>query len=911
MARKTTQGPPDDSRTGEDEEEGWEDFERKRDWFLENRDVQGEQSRTQLRLAAIAQVDRSRLAPSPVWGRKMRAGFDVVGEATAKRARRTDVDGMLAAPVAIDPVNGDDVLLRIRPAPADLEGVATSTVRMFRRDPEETRWRLVAESGWDEEGRFAWSRVRRPGVYAPFGLADVREPRDLVAEILGETGRSTAPGGDGTGSSAEGSDAADDDPPLRQLAFEFARFLDLRPATELDAAAGRALRRAEIGWWKLGPRNINGRVKSLAIHPTNRNLLLAGAANGGVWRTTDGGATWNARWFGELSMAVGAIAFAPSSPSRVYAATGEDTPGWGPSYGGVGVYRSTNGGWSWALCDAGPGPRSNKVLVHPTQPDTVYVASNDGLWKSTTGGIGVGNWVRKKTGHLTDALLDPDFPETLYVAEWNTGLFKSTDGGDSWAECNGTAGGASVLLPTGDAAQWPKLAMGWRGNHKTKYLLTKLGTDSGKLFYSVNGGTSWLRIPGIHQPASYNEWTNMVSVHPTHSKKMLAGAVGMSRTVNRFTWNPTTGTHSDHHQVVYDPVDPNIVYVATDGGVYRSDNGGRDWVLRSFGMAATQLYSIGVSQTRPLVVGAGTQDQGIIGLRSGSELDWFDYHAGNEGGFFVVDPSSSSTLYCCPWSHDLRRSTDGGATWTDIRGGMIAKHDGEDTPLAAVSHLAVRPDNPRSLIAGGRIVKKNADGDVVFTKNSIYRSLDQGDTWMSRKITDGSVTRVAFAPSDGRRSYAATNTGFFYRAKKTTYEWIQAHTTPNKPSDETITGIGVSWTNPDRVYVSLGGFSATRVARSEDAGSHWVDASGGAGAALPAIPINSLAVDARDDDVVYAATDIGVFRSLDAGASWQDFNDGWAWQDVPRVVVTELVFRRTGSALYASTVGRGAYRRRV
>ncbi len=897
MARRTTpKTPADQPRTGEDEREGWEDFDRKREWFYENRGVGGDQSRTQLRLAALAEADQMRLAPPPSWTAKLKDAFDLSEGGKAEAATADAVEGMVAKPVAVTPDKGAAPLLRVKLDKAVLKRVPADTVRMFHRDPAGGRWRLVAESGVDPDGRFAWARVRRAGLYAPIGAKAGATFAGMVED--------------------DGSDDADaEDGPQRQLAYELARERPLEPPEglpDLDTEAMDAgFKPPEVGWWKLGPRNINGRIKSLAIHPNNRNYLLAGAANGGVWRSLDGGASWNARWFNQLSMAIGAIAFAPSNPNRVYAATGEQTGGWGPAYGGAGVYRSNNAGQSWSLCDSGPVTRLSKVLIHPTNPDIVYVSGDGGIWKSTTGGMGVGNWVMKKGGTLSDALLDPDFPQTLYIAQENVGLFKSIDGGDNWNPCNGTAGGASVVLPTGADAEWPKLAMGYRGNWKTKYIVAKMGEESGKLFYSTNGATSWLRIPGTHQPVRYNEWCNMVSVHPTHSKKMLAASVRMSRTINRFTWNETSGTHADHHQIVYDPVDPNIVYAATDGGVYRSTNGGKDWTLRSHGMVATQLYSIGVSQNGSVTIGCGTQDQGIIGLTPGSDLDWFDYHAGNEGGFFVIDPSNNTTMYCCPWSHDLRRSTNFGGFWTDIRNGMTAEHDGATTDPAAVHHLAVRPDKSTSLIAGGTITKKDADGNVVFTKTSIYRSLDQGDSWMSRKITDGRVNRVAFAPSDGKRSYAATSTGFFYRAKKTTYEWIQAHTNANKPSDDPITGIGVSWTNPDRVYVSLGDFGGRRVARSENAGSNWVDASGGVGAALPNIPINSIAVDARDDDIVYVATDIGVFRSLDAGASWQEFNDGWAWQDMPRIVVTELVFRKIGSTLYASTIGRGVYRRRV
>lgn len=895
----TKKEPPTEMpRTGENEREGWEDFGRKREWFLQSRGLEGDQqSRTQLRLAAIAEADVALAVTPPAWSRRPRGTFDftdapkgVLRARALSRRGQPEAERLLAAPLSVS-VDGDPrgAWLRVNLDAAAARKVQIESVRVFRRDEaDQSTWRLVAESGVDAKGRFAWVRIRRAGVYAPLGMATGGTLKALVAAGGAEA------------------DVADPATP-RALAFELAR----RAGPPPEQLVARGPRPPEVGWWKLGPRNINGRIKSLAINPANRNHLLAGSANGGVWISTDRGATWNARWFAQQSMAIGAIAFSPSDPNRVYAATGEDTPGWGPSYGGVGVFRSNNGGMTWQLCAAGPGSRCNKLLVHPTQPDTVYVACNDGLWKSTTGGMGVGNWVRKHVGYLSDALLDPDAPETLYVAEWNVGLSKSLTGGNGWFTCNGTAAGASVVLPTGTAAEWPKLAMGWRGNWRTKYIVAKMGADSREIYYSTNGASTWLRIPGAIQAVSYNEWTNMVSVNPVHSKKMLAGGVGMSHTINRFTWNATNGTHSDHHQVVYDPVDPETCYAATDGGVYWSGDGGRNWTLRSIGLVATQFYSLGVSQSGALVVGGATQDQGIVGMRPGSDEDWFDYHAGNEGGIFVVDPQENWNLYCTPWSHDLRRSTDGGVTWTDIRNGMTKQHDGSPTPPAAVRHLAVRPNHSTTLVAAATIVKKDADGNEVFHTSYIWRSLDRGDNWMARKVTEGDASRVAFSPADDKRCYVGTASGNFYRAKKNTYDWIKAHTAANKPANDYITGIGPSWSNVERVYLSLGGWGARRVVRSEDGGSHWSDASGGIGAALPAMPINSIAVDSRDDDVVYAATDIGVWRTLDAGASWHEFNDGWAWQDVPRIVVTELVFRRPGFTLYASTIGRGVYRRRL
>src|SRR5262249_39115780 len=152
--------------------------------------------------------------------------------------------------------------------------------------------------------------------------------------------------------------------------------------------------------------------------------------------------------------------------------------------------------------------------------------------------------------------------------------------------------------------------------------------------------------------------------------RILAGGGGLSRPLPPYTFDPPPGTHSHHHQVGYDPVDPPPCYVAPHGGVYPALGGGAARARQRRGMDGTQVSSLGVSQTDPFVLGGATQDQGVLKLRPGSELDWDDVHAGNEGGFFIVDPNDSRTIYTTPWSHNLRRSTDTGATWNDIRNGM-------------------------------------------------------------------------------------------------------------------------------------------------------------------------------------------------------------------------------------------------
>ena len=223
-------------------------------------------------------------------------------------------------------------------------------------------------------------------------------------------------------------------------------------------------------------------------------------------------------------------------------------------------------------------------------------------------------------------------------------------------------------------------------------------------------------------------------------------------------------------------------------------------------------------------------------------------------------------------------------------------------------HLAVRFGLSTHLIAGGSVVVKDANGNEIFHQSRVYLSLTRGDAWLGRELLDGDVSRVAFSPVDTLRCYAVTSTGNVYKSSGG-FTWRLAHTAANKPGSGYISGLALSWTNPDVLWISFGGFGGWRIMRSDDGGAHWTDRSGTAGDDLPMIPTTSIVVSPVSDDVAYVSTDIGVFRTQDGGASWQDFNDGFQWQDVPRIIVTELALRRSSRTLFASTLGRGVYRR--
>jgi photosystem II stability/assembly factor-like uncharacterized protein len=436
-------------------------------------------------------------------------------------------------------------------------------------------------------------------------------------------------------------------------------------------------------------------------------------------------------------------------------------------------------------------------------------------------------------------------------------------------------------IPTGPEADWIKLD----GADRTTFLVAKMGTQSGLIFKSLDAGNSWTQLPGTHNPASYNTWTNMVAVSPSNQDVIFSGSIGCSRSTDGgATFSPIRSTHADHHQIVFSPTDSSILYMATDGGVYRSNDNGATWILSSTNLTATQFYSLGVAQTSPLLIGGATQDQGII--RTSGTSAWTDTGAGNEGGFFIVDPNNSNNVYVTPWGSNLRRSTDGAVTWTTILNGL-------GTPAPGVRHLTVMPGDPTGLLCA-------AGADV-------FRSDDQGNDWGRVFTPSGTPRQVAYAPSNAAIAYTATSEGRVYRNGRygAADSWAEPYAAADRPPIGSVNALIVGWNDPDYVAIGYGGTYGPKVYVSEDGGMHWRNAGGVLDTdAIPNVPIMSLVLHPYQPETIYAATTIGVFYSRDGGDSWERFDDG-----MPRSVTTQLVLRRSSLSLYASTMGRGVYQR--
>lgn len=680
--------------------------------------------------------------------------------------------------------------------------------------------------------------------------------------------------------------------PDGKAAGSMARALVHAAHTRIPAAAAGAT------WQPIGPAPLGtldqqaawgGRTNSIAIDPRDPDVLYLGAALGGVWKSTDGGASWTPLTDDQPSLASGAIALAPSNPDRVYVGTGEENFS-GDSLYGAGVLRSDDGGISWAQLGAdvfvdpnGGGARTSRIVVDPNNPDLVYLATTWGLWKSNDGGQ---SWDLKLSDRtqaaITDLLMSPNDAATLYAAvsvpngAANKGLYRSVDFGETWAPLDlgldlSQIGRVNIAL----APSNPQIMYAAVGN---------AAGSAPQMFRlkSIDGGESWERLPDCNSGCNQQSYNNIIRVHPEDPDIVYQGAVQLFRTLDGgLTWTQTTRSHPDHHWLVFDQL--NRLYIGEDGGIFRINS---DDTTSDLNNLQTNLFYPGISlhPTNPSFVLGGMQDTSS-GEFTGS-LDWRRI-CGGDGSYTAIegaDGDPDNVFYCSSQNLAINQTTDGGLSFHSARNGLST------TGAAFIAPFIIDPNNSHVLITGTR---------------GIWRTEDAAGSWQRNSPEDLSANAafraLAFAPACSDTTYYAGSTGRIWRTTDTGQTWTEVtqRDTPAFPNT-VVTHIAVSARECNTVWATFSGFrdDGRHVFMSTDGGDTWADISGN----LPNLPTNAFLADETGDlPVLYVGTDLGVFRSVD-GTTWENFNVG-----LPNVRVEDLVMNPATGVLVASTHGRGMW----
>jgi photosystem II stability/assembly factor-like uncharacterized protein len=690
-------------------------------------------------------------------------------------------------------------------------------------------------------------------------------------------------------------------------------------------------------WEELGPtldpaspRGL-GRVKRLDIHPSNGDVLVAGAAGGGVWRTDDSGAHWRPLMDGESSLTIGAVAFAPSDPDFIYAASGEDARPYDPAWPGLGIYGSRDGGNTWPVLTEVRSTRFSAIAVHPWDALTAYVAGNVGLYKTTDGGL---TWQRLAKGRITSVVLDHENPNRVYIGVYRRGVYRSTNGW-SFSRLDLYLDSRHPLPPRDHG--YIRLAIGRHGKHGPGFLITKLGKNGELIYTTTNGGDSWTRgQDNVAWSDGFTEWTSVVAVSPCDEQCLYAGErFDLKRSDDGgASWQPIgQGLHPDHQDLVFDPNNPDRIYLANDAGVYRSSNKGGRWEFASGGLNIAQLYDLDVSAQNPDIVACGAQESGLH-YRDGSG-QWRALNFLFDCTRVAVDAADSQIAYFSG-QFGIKKILAGEPA--------LARTTNASTvgPLGTTNLCGVSPFVTILTLDANPTVSNPASHRIMFLAGNdgliphLFRSVDGGTTWTrvvyqgatpfgppgTLFVPEGDITAIEFAGASN--VYLGTSLGAVYRATTnggaTGEDWKLINNLDDFSGGQ-ISAIAADPANPDHLWVAFAGDGVTftdrpdgitpsnvsHVYKTTDGGANWTDASGFFFLFwhLPDVPTSAVVVDDQTTypDRAYVGTDTGVFVTTNGGLVWSRLGDG-----LPAAPVTRLRLHKTGRWLFAATMGRGAYR---
>lgn len=694
---------------------------------------------------------------------------------------------------------------------------------------------------------------------------------------------------------------------------------------QLNAArartSGKRARFAESTWRLAGPKptrtpgnalySTAGRVSAMAIDPRDSKVIYAGPADGGLWKTTDGGDTWIPLTDDAPSLAMGSIALDPKNPDIVYVGTGELNFS-GDSYYGAGILKSTDGGATWRNI---PGPfvrgRVGALAIHPEETNIILAGTDrNGLFRSTDAGE---TWDLVLSGSTsTEVMFDPT-GRVAFAALGSSrtnarnGIYKSTDKGLTWTASNGSG---TQRLPSANVGRVqftmqksnPNLMMAVVGDGSTETFGRSLGT-----FKSTDGGANWqtLAAPDHCNPQC---WYNLtVAIHPTDPDIIFMGGVSLYRSIDGGRTWAVAGTgpngvaiHVDQHVLKFTD-DGSRLWVGNDGGIWSAEDTKAarvNWKHHNDTLAVTQFYpGLSMHPADPSIGLGGTQDNGT--QRMNGEGQWDNVTCG-DGGWTTIDPSNPVIAYVTCQNLDIRRTLNVGNVAAGLPQGWPRVVHGIATGerLRFIPAFVMDPANPQRLYFGTQRIWQSNDG------GGIWRSISP-DLASASPTNLSTITSIAIAPG---------NTNMVYASSGNAQVWVSDNASEGENANWTrrmnglpnrgITQVRVDPGDANIAYVTVSGFAADtevlkgHVYKTVDAGENWTDISGD----LPNLPVNDLVVDPDFPRTLYIGTDLGVMVTTNGGENWTDLGSG-----LPRSVVLGLTLHRATRTLRAGTHGRSVW----
>ncbi|MHB1907606.1 MAG: hypothetical protein ACYCQJ_01895 [Nitrososphaerales archaeon] len=661
--------------------------------------------------------------------------------------------------------------------------------------------------------------------------------------------------------------------------------------------------------WGLAP--FSGRVTAIAVNGSNTNEIFVGTAQGGLWKTTNGGTTWAPLTDNQSSLAVGAIALSPDNKT-IYVGTGEAN-NCGDCYYGTGILKSTNGGASWTLLGQAnfSSLAISSILVNPLNANEILVTTSSasccgalssvtspsypGIWLSTNDGASFNlfsNSISYEAGlalvpsSSTNYPIAGDFEGNVSVytnsnqSDWSLSGTWKTLFSESSIDTSCTINSYSCRVAVASSPASPNIAYFATVNSTSSLTfigscnVTSACTSPNKIGIPLltTDQTGALDAPCGNQPQAQGDYDLFLAVSPNNANNMYFGCVSSFVTTNGgSTWTPFGGyvasslLHPDMHALTFMPGSPNTVFIGNDGGIWESTNQGTTWNNLNLGLDTLQFYHVAVSGN---IILGGAQDNGCN--ENNGNTSWVQDQSG-DGGWVGIDPSNSQIMYCVANGSPME-SQDGGLTFSDASTGIVKPGSIGTAPMA------------QDLTNVGTF--------YFGAGNVIYKSSDNMTTWnvAYNKSSTTNVLSLAIAPSNSSIVYAGYDNGTVIVSNNGGSSWSILGTIPNNIP---VASIVVNPTNASDIYVACSSFQTPVVVEFANGVQKNITTSG-----LPNLSVNVLRI---SQGSLLAGLDAGVYSINLGGSTW-----GQVGTNLPNAAVFDLAISSNGT-LYAATHGRGIW----
>jgi len=728
---------------------------------------------------------------------------------------------------------------------------------------------------------------------------------------------------------------------MKRIIFALATFFLFSSLPLLAQDNGSAISNANYNAFELrniGPALTSGRIADIAIHPEDENIWYVAVGSGGVWKTTNAGTTWDPIFDGESSYSIGSVTIDPNNHNTIWVGTGENVGGRHVGFGD-GIYKSTDAGKSWKNMGLENSEHISTVVIHPDNSDIIWVAAQGPLWskgdqrglyKSTDGGE---SWTKtlgddKWTG-VTDIVMDPRNPDRLYAATWQrhrtvaaylgggpgSGIYRSEDGGETWKELKkGIPQSNLGKIGLAVSPQKPDIV----------YAAITLDHTEGGVFKSENRGESWRKMSSTVAGGTGPHYYQELYASPHHFGTLYLMDVRTEVSNDHgatFRSMQSSARHVDDHAIAFRKDDPNYILIGSDGGLYESFDLAESWHFIN-NMPITQFYKVSVDDAKPFYnVFGGTQDNGSLGGPSRTtssagitNADWYKTLFA-DGHDSATEPGNPNIIYAETQQGGLHRIDRITGDQVFIQPQAGKNEDFErfnwDAPVEVSFHKPTR-----IYTASQRVWRSEnrgnswtaISGDLTrdqerITLDIMGKQQSWDNPWDVNAMSNyNTITSIGESPLDENLIYAGTDDGLIQVTEDGGENWreIEVGSIDGVPSTAFVNDIKADHHDPNTVFVALDnhkyGDYNPYLAKSTDRGESWSLIS-------EDLPDRHLVWRVVQDhvkkDLLFAATEFGLFFTIDGGEEWMELSGG-----APTIAFRDVVIQREHNDLVAASFGR-------